>query len=206
MSKIALFLEEKRVPQKIAFSLNADTQMTENAAYYPGLASVLGPLGNARDGLSSANADVLALKSQLVTAEQVLGLADKAHDIQLNVTASFVEQVTLFNDMKMEAGGFTLAKTPEPIGLLPAPGNIRTKPGVMPGTTNFAWKRDTGAKSFIAQRALDPAGPWETFYLGTKASCIAPGLTSGVLNYFRVAAIGSAGQSPWSDISESRAP
>ena len=76
----------------------------------------------------------------------------------------------------------------------------------MPGTSELSWKRVYGASSHVGQWALSPSGPWTTFYMGSKARCPGTGLTSGTLYYFRVAAIGAAGQTPWSDISEKRAP
>jgi len=114
--------------------------------------------------------------------------------------------VTGGDGAKLEGGGFPLERPRTPVGPLPAPTGLAAKAGAAPGTSACKWKRGRGDRSYIAQCATSPAGPWTTFYVGTKANCLAENLTSGTLYYFHVAAVGAAGQSPWSDISEKRAP
>ena len=42
-------------------------------------------------------------------------------------------------------------------------------------------------------------GPWANSRVVTKSTAVVNGLTSGQRVWFRVAAIGAAGQDPWSD-------
>lgn len=89
-------------------------------------------------------------------------------------------------------------QVPTPVGPLAAPINLRSVVSELPGTSMLSSKRDYGTKSFLAQCSMSPNGPWAQFYAGSKARCIASGLTSGLLYYFRVRAIGAAELSPWS--------
>ena len=74
-----------------------------------------------------------------------------------------------------------------------------TVPGQL-GTCLLRWPRGSrGSKTFKAQCATSVDGPWTTIYEGTRARCTATGLVSGQLYWFRVAALGTAGQSDWSD-------
>jgi hypothetical protein len=206
MSNVALSLELQSPEEKVGFSSNLNTQMPLHAADFPGLTAVLNALTPKRDALSDALAAQLAAETQLALARAMVRVADAEHDLQLKVTATYAEQVTMFNGPKLESGGFTLEKVPTPIGPLPAPIDLRSKAGAMPGTTELSCRRVVGGKAYVGECASSPTGPWVQVYSGTKARFTATGLTSGGLYYFRMAVIGTAGQSPWSDISEKRAP
>jgi hypothetical protein len=206
MNEVALNLESMNPEQKVNFSSNVNTQISSQGPDFPGSAQVLLDLTTARTALSDAIAAELAAETQLAVARMDLALADKAHDLQLKVTATFAEQVTNFDGAKLESGGFTLAKPPLPIGPLPAPINLRSVAGAMPGTATVSSKAVRGGKTYQAQCAPAASGPWTDVYNGTRPRFLATGLTSGVLYYFRMAVTGAAGQSPWSDISEKRAP
>jgi hypothetical protein len=53
-----------------------------------------------------------------------------------------------------------------------------------------------------------PAGQtgWRHAFVVTKSSASVPGLVSGKRHWFRVAALGAAGQGPWSDPATKTAP
>ena len=70
------------------------------------------------------------------------------------------------------------------------------------------WDRVEGSRSYVLERSPDP--PTETSWVPEKvvttSSTTISGLTSGVRYWFRVAAIGSSGQSGWSDPATKIAP
>jgi hypothetical protein len=65
-----------------------------------------------------------------------------------------------------------------------------------------------GLKSYIGEQTEDPAGQtgWTHAFVVTKSSASVPGLISGKRYWFRVTALGAAGQGPWSDPATKVAP
>ncbi len=65
-----------------------------------------------------------------------------------------------------------------------------------------------GAKTHVVEVCPDPLSEanWKRIGLPTKSSFTASGLTSGNKYWFRVAAVGAAGQGPWSDQAMKMAP
>lgn len=205
MAHIALHLKEKSINEKIDLSSNISVQVAAHAADFLGYAPVIEALDMARDLLVARGAGVLAAESQLALARSQEEEADRAHDLQLDVTAAFAEQVTKYDGSKMEGGGFPLAKLPAPVGALSAPANLRARLGAFPGTTDLECEPVHGAVSYVAECATVATGPFTRIYEGTRTKFIATGMDSGGLYYFRMKAIGAAGSSPWSDITEKRA-
>jgi hypothetical protein len=160
----------------------------------------------ARDVEVAGAANILSLESQLAAARTLQLVRETNHNTELTSLASWAQGVVSGNGPKLEAAGFPLERPRLPIGPLPAPVNLRSVAGEEPGTADLSCKAVRGGKSYLAQCALAPVGPWNTIYTGTKPRCLATELTSGTVYYFRFAVVGAAGQSPWSDISEKRAP
>ena len=123
----------------------------------------------------------------------------------VNKFAQFADAVYGGNAMDLQAVGLGV-RTSSPVGLLPAPANLRSKPGEMDGSVELVWKPlKRGKPQYIAECASLPNGPWTSVYTGPRASTTCTGLTSGAEYYFRVRSSGSAGLGPWSDITRRRA-
>ncbi|HEY0550476.1 MAG TPA: fibronectin type III domain-containing protein [Verrucomicrobiae bacterium] len=186
-------------------SENITDRVADNANFLES-ATKIGPVTDARNEEVAGAANILSLESQLSEARSAQLELERAHNTALTNLASWAQGAVSGNGPKLESGGFPLERPRVPIGPLPAPINLRSVAGDVPGTSELSCKAVKGGKSYIAQCALTPVGPWTTIYTGSKARCTATDLTSGTLYYFRMAVIGAAGQSPWSDISEKRAP
>ena len=78
---------------------------------------------------------------------------------------------------------------------------IRHLSGSKAGEIELNWDKVKGTKSYIMQKQLDPHDDtmWEYAGVSTKSKDILDNLERGKQYWFRVAAIGAAGQSPWSD-------
>ena len=99
---------------------------------------------------------------------------------------------------KILTSGFAVRDLPTPIGPLPAPVDFMPSMGDEPGEIDLTWSAVHGAKSYLSEyREQGTAGPWLQKF-GTKSRLSVTGLTSGKTYVFRVAALGAAGQSPWS--------
>jgi len=69
------------------------------------------------------------------------------------------------------------------------------------GAVDLGLNRVRGAGSYVFHTTRTPNAPesWQHALVSSKSSCTITGLTSGQHCWFRVAAVGAAGQSPWSD-------
>ena len=67
---------------------------------------------------------------------------------------------------------------------------------------------DQKIDAIIVQKSPDPISPtsWQQASVVTKSKTTVSGLTSGTKYWFRVAAVGTAGQGPWSDPATKLAP
>ena len=94
---------------------------------------------------------------------------------------------------------------PFPLGVLPAPQNLRGKLGKLDGTIDVFWKSVAGRDFYTLECAPAATGPWTEDYKGKAGRATCSGLTSGSEYFFRVRAWGAAGPGAWSDISKKRA-
>ena len=80
--------------------------------------------------------------------------------------------------------------------------------GDMNGEVNLLWEPVSGARTYVIQKSLDSNNPtrWIQEDIITKSWYTVSKLKSGRKYWFRVAAIGSKGQGPWSEPVQKKAP
>ena len=106
------------------------------------------------------------------------------------------------------SSGFEVRKTPEPIGILPAPQDVNSDLGSLDGSIAGRWRAIYGAGIYVVEiNETDPndEAAWSFALNSTKSRVLVEDLDPGKLYYLRIAAIGAAGQGPWSEVSNSRA-
>jgi hypothetical protein len=135
----------------------------------------------------------------------------KAYEALLRQRSNHVAAASGGQPGKILSAGLDLRRDAGPIGRLPAPESFTAKPTDYRGRIRLRWKRVPGAVAYQAeyQRRDDEVkggDQWQSLAPSTAAKTVADGLESGVEYVFRVAAIGSAGPSPWSDLAFMRAP
>jgi Fibronectin type III domain len=81
------------------------------------------------------------------------------------------------------------------------PQALSANAGEHEGELNLSWKAVPNARSYTIEASQDPAGAnsWIHFGIATSASKVITNLTSGKRYWFRVAAVGTVGQSGWSE-------
>ena len=91
---------------------------------------------------------------------------------------------------------------------LTAPEALSATAGNHEGTIKLIWKKVENSRSYIIQISSDPPGvdSWGHAETVTVARKTIRNLTSGKKYWFRVAAIGSLGQSGWSEPATKIAP
>ena len=105
----------------------------------------------------------------------------------------------------LQAIGLPVRSLRQPVGLLPAPANVRSESGAHEGCIVVRWNKVRGRQVYHVEMAPAPTGPWTQIYSQGDVQTTCAGLTPGAEYWFRVRAVGAAGFSPWSDITRKRA-
>ena len=171
---------------------NATTLTTPLAA----LATVATALDSAYNAAQLAQAHA----QELTMAQNV---ADDAWDAAFDALADAALVATHGDTMKIQS----LALTPydagahAPVGAMAQVLNLVATTGDFAGTVDLAWDKVAGSKSYEVQTTTTPdtEASWHHALTAPRSSGTVLGLTSGTKYWFRVAAIGSAGQGAWSD-------
>jgi hypothetical protein len=121
-------------------------------------------------------------------------------DLLVSQLASYVDNASGGDAEKIESAGFDVRATPSPVGPLPAPTDVQVEPSEHAGTAEVSWSPLRGAKAYVVERAADGATlNWAIIGTSTRSKASLNSMASGNRYWFRVAAVGAAGQSAWSD-------
>lgn len=206
MAKVKLNLRKKTDSELYEFAQQHIAAMTGNAAF-----PTPDPL--APDFLALVTDFNTALQASIAaqqTAKEKTSLKDDARaalEMGLKTRASYVDSKAGGSVAVILSSGLPVKNPPAPVGDLLAPAGLLAKMGSLEGQVKLKWKKVRGAVSYIVQ-VSPQAMPrvWTQVMVSPNASAVATGLTSGQTYVFRVAAVGTAGQGPWSDESAKMAP
>jgi len=208
MLKISLGLSKMPIMAKIAKSKMIIQKMTGNANFAtpnPSLIDVTASITAAETAKTNADA-AQATSTELKVIEHQ---KEKALDLSLTHLANYVEVQANDNAAVIESAGMTPASKPTHVGELDAPQGLAVTSGDDAGELDSHWDGVRGAKSYIIQlNIVDPLkeADWKEAALPTKSTCGLKNLVSGTRYWVRVAAVGSAGKSGWSDVATKIAP
>ena len=212
MAKIKLDLDNKN-PQEV---LNASSTHIAAMATPEGVALFPTPEPSVADYLVKHNALaaglnlVTSLEGQLAAARAAVpGLVADLKVNGMEVRAAYVERETGGDPAEIPVSGFAVAGTPgTPIGPLPRPENVKAAMGKFPGMIRVSCEPIKGTQTYVTECRLhdDPASVFQQVKLSTKSRNDITGMVSGKNYAFRIAVIGAAGQSPWSDEAVCMAP
>lgn len=207
MSLIKLGLRELDIPQLIAKTRQIVIAMTGNANF-PTPAPTLAALTAAADDLEAklAAADQARLASEAATLTQNTSVGSLT--ALLTSEGNYVQTASGGDAAKIESAGMEVRDPSTPIGELPAPTDLDATEGDHNGELDLHWAPVRGAKSYLIEKSADPptATSWAVAQVSTKSSATVTGLTSGSKVWFRVAAVGAAGNSGWSQPAVKVAP
>jgi hypothetical protein len=102
---------------------------------------------------------------------------------------------------KAISSGYSVAKPPSPAPEVTKAENQKLENGLNAGELKYSFEKVPGARSYIYQMTQEPLtenSDW-TNHMGTKRKFLFAGLESGKRYWVRVAAIGSGGQTVYSD-------
>ena len=198
-AKITLGLSELTPEQKVTFTEERITSLTNNVTTFPAPNPPVLALTTAKNNLDT-RLKAIAQQESLLDAERAYAATEEAElDALLQQEANYVENIAKGEAAIILLSGFPLAQEPAPIGQLSPPQNLLGIATDIEGQTKLKWNLVRGAKSYIVECATSPDGPWVPVTVTTRISCLATNLTPGTKYWFRVRAVGAAGLSGWSD-------
>lgn len=198
MKTIRVGLDGLSAIDKVAKALFIHGKMTGNASF-PTPVPTLVVLDAARVALESAVAETLNGGKAATFAKNQ---AEDELDELITQLAGYVISVAGSDEAMILSSGFELRKRGSPIGDLPAPEKLRARFTDQHGQIKLDWSRVQGASLYqVYQNDTDPTKEelWKLLTMTTRSRHMVDGLTTGQYYWFRVNAVGTAGESPMSD-------
>lgn len=187
------------VPARIQYLRRLATALTGNpnfAAPNPTSAELMTSADALEAAYNEAQAARLVSKSKTAVQDDL----SAAMNLQVGQLASYVDNASGGDAEKIESAGFAVRATPTPVGELPAPTDVQVLPSEHSGSADVSWSPLRGAKAYVIERAPEaPSMAWGVIGTSTKSKASLNSMASGSRYWFRVAAVGAAGQSAWSD-------
>jgi hypothetical protein len=210
MAKVKLDLDNKNGQEVV----NASSTHIAAMATPEGLALFATPTPSVVDylvphaALTAGVNLITSLEGQLTAARNALPALVAELKKAMEARAKYVEEETDGDAAKIPISGFAVASTTaQPIGPLPRPENVKAAMSLTPGVIKLSCEPIKGTQTYIIEfREHLDGTPWQQAKLSTKSRNDIPGLISGKTYAFRIAAVGAAGQSPWSDEAVCMAP
>jgi hypothetical protein len=194
MAQVKLGFRQMTVPEKIQVSKSVITLMTGNLSYptpNPTLAAVTTAITNLEKAYEAAHDGGKSKTAFMRTQEKAL--------IGLIVQLTAYIQVASGGDSNIIlSSGMQVRSTATPPQPLPQPEAVKVMTSSNEGEVNLKWQPIYTAVAYVIQQSLDGNTNWTESGNSTKSNIAIGGLVSGSRAFFRVAAIGPKGQSPWS--------
>ena len=127
---------------------------------------------------------------------------------RIKVFGAYVQAQSGGDRVKIASAGFEVHQSPAPVGLPPAPKNLRAHAGKMPGEVDLRW---TGVKNRLVYEVWMTEGDPKLDTGWTRVQTIGQNFTTltGLVTdkpyAFRVNAVGAAGPGPMSDSAVAKA-
>ena len=206
MNQVKLNLRAKSDPQLVVFT-NAHITGTANNPIFttptpdvPDFAALAASFSASVDDVATKENDY---SQAVVEKDQKRVLLENG----LTKRGNYVETTADGDEATILSAGFQVRAATTPIGDLPAPVDFLATMGDMAGEVDLIWSRVTGANAYMIQyREHDAGANWTSAMPSTASKATVAGLDPGKTYAFRVAALGAAGQGPWSDESVKMAP
>jgi len=200
MAKVKLELKQKTVAQKIDLAKTIVTKMTGNTNYAtpnPALSVVT----TATTTLTTATAEVEIARKTLEAKYSALSTAETALEMLLTQLGNYVENISNGDEAKILSAGMDVRNSSTTSGMPAKVASVNATIGDSAGEIDLSWDKVLGAASYVVETALSDLNPleWKHMVVSTRSKAEVASLKTGASYHIRVAAVGSAGQGPWSD-------
>lgn len=122
-------------------------------------------------------------------------------DQYMSRLAAYVNSVCMGDVAKLNTSGFLLVKRAEPINSLNQPEQVTVRSTAYPGQVKVRWQNVPGALVYQVERLLEETNGeerWVRVALTSRPQLVVDGLPSHVPQRFRVCAVGTKTESPYS--------
>ncbi|MDP1590589.1 MAG: fibronectin type III domain-containing protein [Prosthecobacter sp.] len=206
MAKPKLDLKGKTDTELVAFAQAHVAAMTGNANYAtptPDAAAFAAQITAFNDAITEADSAQQAAQTKTAMKQDVRDLMELA----LTQRGNYVETASGGDEAKILSSGFDVRSAATPPVVPVAPADLGISMGDHTGEIDLQWTPSKGAKFYIIECApYNTPRVWQQVKIVTRSSHTVTGLTPGDTYVFRVKAIGSAGDSDWSDEAVKMAP
>lgn len=208
MIRIKLNLKSLSIPEKLARSQQIVAALTGNANFtspHPPLAQVTAAINELEAAANAAQAARQEAKAR--TAAQ--HAKEEILDQLLTQLVAHVESIAGSDQGLIMSAGLDVRSMAAPSISAPvAPLSLTAAAGDHDGEIVLSWDTVRGARSYVVERSPDPPAEstWTHAAVSARSRTIIEGLTSGTRYWFRVAAVSTSGQSPWSNPAMKIAP
>lgn len=206
MGKIKKNIRGWSVVQKITTGGHHLKSLASNPDF-PNAASWLPAFQAAQDDLTAAHQEIAVKRSDYRAAVGRAKKAEQRWNQEYGFLAARVELESHGNNAPMIGAGFKLRGVRTAAQLPVAPEGLHATMGDFPGRIDLAWDAVANARSYVVEMSVEgPSAGWQQARISTKSSCTIKELASGTKYWFRVAALGTAGQGPWSQPVQKMSP
>lgn len=201
MKKVVLNLKQYTILEKIEKGNQQRNAITLNPNFTnpdPTLIVVKGAI----DDLQAANDKVEATKQLLSEQYAILDKKEIFYDDTMTKLGNYIESASDGDVTKILSAAMQVKADPhKSTTVLSKPENLSASAGDSPGTADLHWNSDPKSSGYNIEMCVDPidATKWAFKKTSTKSSCTITGLVSGQKVWFRVCAINTIGESPWSN-------
>ena len=187
------------VPARIQYGYSVIQALNGNPNF-PDFAAQIAALTAATDKLSASFTDAQTARQIAKSKTSIQDADDAAFAAVMANIARDVQTDSGGDKAEIESAGFSVRNTPAPVGLPDAPTDVTVVPSQTAGCADVSWKSKRGYRSFTIERAEDaPVPVFHVIGNTTKKFGTFNSMVSGRKYWFRVASVGPAGQSAWSD-------
>jgi hypothetical protein len=202
MTKIKLNFRQLSITDKIARAKQIVTAIQSQAAVFTNPSPPLATVTAAANELETAATEAQAARQDAKTKTSAQSQKEDALDRIMSQLSSYIESVAGDNEELVRSAGMD---TRAPAGTssvsLLSPAALSATRGDHEGEIDCSWDPVAGTRSYVIERSADPPtiSSWTHAGVSTKSRSTIGGLTPGTRYWFRVAAVGTTGQSGWSD-------
>ena len=205
MSKADRTVKSLPIPDRITKGRQFVATCTGKPAYAV-LQSDLAKVGTATDQLEADYNAAQELKKQATAATVTQNRTADAWNAAMEDAFLELDKLaggdpSIINNAGVGATGS--GNTPN-AGMLGLCDPVKLVLGTSSGEMVVSWSRVAGTVSYLVQYSTTPEveASWQTGGVATKAKLLVKGLTARTKYAFRVAAVATAGQGPWSNVVE----
>lgn len=199
MAKVKLELSKKNTSEKTVLGNKVVTNMTGNTNF-PNPNPALDVLKTSITNMTVASDEVEAARKTVQMKLSVLYQQEGIFDGVITQLGTYVDNVSNGDEAIILSAGMDVQKEKSAVTLPDKITSVNATSGDNAGEIDLSWDKSSNAKSYVVEIAVNGNTlEWKHALITTRSRAELSALITGTAYQIRIAAIGSAGQGPWSD-------